>query len=95
MIKKNLGIITRPSENSTDSLTQTKEKTKKSLDALTSGRLHRCMMWFSVDCQLCPLVKYGLCCSMAFLSELKLVLLLFYGKMLPLGGIVWKALKGI
>jgi hypothetical protein len=32
---------------------------------------------------------------MATLSELELVLLPFYGKMLPLGGIVWMALKGI
>jgi hypothetical protein len=52
-------------------------------------------MWFSVDRQLWPSVKYGLCCSMASLSELKLVLLPFYGKMLPLGGIVQMALKGI
>jgi hypothetical protein len=52
------------------------------------------MMWFSVDCQLWPPVKYGLCCSMATLSELESALLPFYGKMLPLGGIVWTASKG-
>ncbi len=53
------------------------------------------MMWFSVDHQLWPSVKYGLCCSMATLSELESELLPFYGKMLPLGGIVWVASKGI
>jgi hypothetical protein len=53
------------------------------------------MMWFSVDRKLWPSVKYGLCCSMATLSELELVLLLFYGMMLPLEGSVWMALKGI
>ena len=53
------------------------------------------MMWFSVDRQLWPSVKYGLCCSMGTLSELELVLLPFYGAMLPLGGIVWMAPKGI
>jgi hypothetical protein len=58
--QKTLGIITCPSGNSTGSLTQMKEKTKKWLDALTSGRLHCCMMWFSVDCHLWPSVKYGL-----------------------------------
>ena len=52
-------------------------------------------MWFSVDRQLWPLVKYGLCCSMATLPELETVLLPFYGKMLPLGGIVHKANRGI
>jgi hypothetical protein len=53
------------------------------------------MMWFSVDCKFWPSVKYGLCCSMATLSELESVLVLLYVKMLPLGGIVWTALKGI
>ncbi len=49
------------------------------------------MMWFSVGQQLWPLVKYGLCCSMATLPELKTALLPFYKKMLPLGGVVHKA----
>jgi hypothetical protein len=53
------------------------------------------MMWFSVDHQLWPSVKYALCCSMATLSELESVLLPFYGTMLSLGGIVWTAPKGI
>ncbi len=52
-------------------------------------------MWFSVDRQMWPSVKYGLCCSMATLLELDLVLLPLYGKMLPLGGIVSKANWGI
>jgi hypothetical protein len=93
--QKTLGIITCPSGNSTGSLMQMKEKTKKWLDALTSGRLHCCMMWFSVDRQLWPSVKYGLCCSMETLSELESVLLPFYGAMLPLGGIVRTTPKGI
>jgi hypothetical protein len=74
---------------------QMKEKTKNWLNALKSGWLHRRIIWFSVDRQLWPSVKYGLCCSMATLSELESVLLPFYGKMLPLGGIIWTASKGI
>jgi hypothetical protein len=70
-------------------------KPKKWLDALTSGRLHCRLMWISVDRQLWPSVKYNLCCSMVTLSELELVMLPFYGKMLPLGGIVRMASKGI
>jgi hypothetical protein len=93
--QKTLGIITCPSGDSTGSLTQMKEKTKKWLDALTSGWLHRRLMWISVDHQLWPSVKYGLCCSMGTLPELELVMLLFYGKMLPLGGIIRTASKGI
>ena len=93
--QKTLGIITCPSGDSKGSLTQMKEKTKKWLDALTSGRLHRGLMWISVDRQLVPSVKYSLCCSMATLSELELVMLPFYGKMLPLGGIIRTASKGI
>jgi hypothetical protein len=49
-------------------------------------------MWFSVNRQMWPSVKYSLCCSMATLLELDSVL---YGKMLPLGGIVSKANRGI
>jgi hypothetical protein len=80
-----------PSGNSNGSLSQMKEKAQKGLDSLTAGRLYCRMMWFSVDRQLWPLVWYDLCCSMATLLELELVLLPFYGRMLPLGGIVSKA----
>ncbi len=93
--QKTLGIITCPSGDSTGSLTQMGGKTKKWLDALTSGRLHCCLMWISVDRQLWPSVKYSLCCSMGTLSELELVMLPFYGKILLLGGIVRTASKGI
>jgi hypothetical protein len=86
--QRTLGIITCPSRDSTGSLTQMKRKTKKNLDALTSGWLHCCLMWISVDHQLWPSVKYNLCCSMATLSELELVMLPFYVKMLPLRGVV-------
>jgi hypothetical protein len=93
--QKTLGVVTCPSGNSKDSLLQMKKKTQKWLDSLTAGCLHRQMMWFSVDCQLWTLVKYGLCCSMATLPELEMILLPFYKKMLPLGGIVRKANHGI
>ena len=52
-------------------------------------------MWFSVDPQMWPSVKYGLFCSIATLLELDLVLMPLYGKMLPLGGIISKADRGI
>ena len=55
--QKTLGIITCPSGSITGSLKQMKEKNKKWLDALTGGRLHRRMMWFSVDRQLWPSMK--------------------------------------
>jgi hypothetical protein len=48
-------------------------------------------MWFRVDRQLWPSVKYGLCCSMATLPKLDTALLPFYNKMLSLGGVVRKA----
>jgi hypothetical protein len=72
-----------------------KEKAQKWLASLTASRLHRWMMWFSVDHQLWPSVKYRLCCSMATLPELEDVLLMFYWKMLRLGGIVSKEKRGI
>jgi hypothetical protein len=81
--------------DSASSLCQMKEKAQKRRDSLTAGRLHRQMMRFSIDHQLWPFVMYGLCCSMATLPELEDVLLPFYRKMLPLGGIVSKANRGI
>jgi hypothetical protein len=93
--QKTLGVVTCPSGNSMGSLQQMREKTQKWLDSQTAGHLHRRMMWFSVGCQLWPLVKYGLCCSMATLPELETDLLPFYGKMLPLSGVVCKANPGI
>jgi hypothetical protein len=88
--QKMLGVVTCPSGSSSGSLHQMKEKTQKWLDSLTAGKLHRWMMWFSVDRQLWPSVKYGFCCSMDTLPELDSALLPFYKKMLPLGGMVRK-----
>jgi hypothetical protein len=93
--QKTLGVVTCPSGNSAGSLRQMKEKATKWFNSLTAGRLHRQMMWFSVDHQMWPSVKYGLCCSMATLPELHSVLMPLYGKMLPFGGIVSKANRGI
>jgi hypothetical protein len=93
--QKTLGVVTCPSGNSAGGLRQMKEKATKWFNSLTAGRPHCRMMWFSVDPQMWPLVKYGLCCSMATLPELHSVLLPLYGKMLPLGGIVSKANRGI
>ncbi len=75
-----LGVVTCPSGNSMGSLQQIKEKTQKWLDSFTAGCLHHQMVWFIVDHQLWPSVKYGLCCSMATLPKLKMVLSPFYGK---------------
>jgi hypothetical protein len=52
-------------------------------------------MWFSVNRQLWPSVKYVLCCSMATLPKLNTALLPFYNKMFLLGGVVRKADHGI
>ena len=68
--QKTLGVTTCPSRNSAGSLHHMKNKAKKWFDSLTAGRLHHPMMWFSVDRQMWPLVKYGLYCSMATLLEL-------------------------
>jgi hypothetical protein len=84
--QKTLGVVTCLSGNSKGSLQQMKEKTQKWLDSLTAGCLHCQMMWFSVNRQLWPAVKYGLCCYMTTLPELETVLLPFHGKMLRLGG---------
>jgi hypothetical protein len=63
--QKTLSVTTCPSGNSAGSLHQMTDKAKKWFDSLTAGRLHRRMMWFSVDHQMWPSLKYGLCCSMA------------------------------
>ncbi len=63
--QKTLGVTT-----CAGSLNQMQNKAKKWFDSLTAGRLHHRMMWFSVDRQMWPSVKYGHCCSMATLPEL-------------------------
>jgi hypothetical protein len=93
--QKMLGVVTCPSGDRVGSLCTMKEKAQTWLDSLTADRLHRQMMWVSIDRQLWPSVKYGLCCSIATLPELENVLLPFYGKMLLLDGIVSKANWGI
>ena len=93
--QKTLEVVTCPSGNSAGSLCQMKEKATKWFNSVTAGRLHRQMMWFSVNHQMWPSVKYGICCSMVTLPELHLVLLPLYGKMLPLGWIFSKANRGI
>jgi hypothetical protein len=93
--QKTLGVVMCLSGDSAGSLRQMKEKAQKWLDSLTASCKHCQMVWFSIDCQLWPSVKYGLCCSMAPLPELEGILSPFYKKMLPLGGIVSKANQGI
>jgi hypothetical protein len=58
--QKMLGVVTCPSGDSKGSLPQMKEKAQKLLDLLTAGCLHCQVMWFSVNQQLWPSVKYGL-----------------------------------
>ena len=93
--QKTLGIIMCPSGNSAGSLQQMATKTQEWLDRLLAGQLHRKMMWVSIDCQLWPAVRYGLCCSMATLPELESCLLPLYRKMLPIGGIVRTSRRGL
>lgn len=57
--EKILGVVMCPCGNSTGRFHQMKEKAMKWFNSLTAGRLH----------------QYGLCCSMATLPELHLVLL--------------------
>ena len=76
--QRTLGVTTCPSGSSAGSLKQMKDKAKKWFDSLTAGRLHQRMMWFSVDRQMWPSVKFGLCCSMATLLELDAVLMPMY-----------------
>jgi len=90
---KTLGVITCPSGNSAGSLHQMKGKAKKCFFSLTAGQLHCRMMWFSVNRQMWPSVKYGLCYSMATLSELDSVVMPLYGKCYPLGGLLARPIK--
>jgi hypothetical protein len=92
--QKTLGVVTCLSGNSGSSLRQMKEKAQKWLDSLTAGRLHCQMMRFSIDHQLWPSVKYGLCCSMATLPELEDIPLPFYGKCFCLVGLSARPTRG-
>ncbi len=68
--KKTLGAMTSPDGDSTASISMMQEKAQDWINAVQSGHMHRCNVWFSLKVQFWPRVGYGLCSSMATLHEL-------------------------
>jgi hypothetical protein len=86
--KKTLGAMTSPDGNSTASILMMQEKAQDWINAVQSGNMHRCNVWFFLKVQFWPRVGYGLCSSMATLHELDNVLHQQYFQILPLGRVV-------
>jgi hypothetical protein len=86
--EKMLGAMTSPDGNSTASISMMQEKAQDWINAVQSGHMHHCNVWFSLKVQFWPRVGYSLCSSMATLHELDNVLHRQYFQILPLGGVV-------
>jgi hypothetical protein len=70
-------------------------RAQKWLDKVIARRLHRQMMWFSLDRQMRPSVGYGLCCSTAKFHDLEEFLIKQYSNISLIGGIICTAARGL
>jgi hypothetical protein len=68
--KKTLGAMTSLDGNSTASISMMQEKAQDWINAVRSGHMHRCNVWFSLKVQFWPQIGYGLCSTTATLQEL-------------------------
>ena len=85
--RETLGIFTAPDGSSAGGLKRMQHKADLWLAAAEEAHLHKRMLITSVDRQLWPSAGYGLCCSLASLDELGMVLNGHYYKISPLIGI--------
>ena len=93
--RKTLGYWTAPSGNSEVSIQRMKEGAQEWIDKAKTGGLHRRYVWKMMDIQLWPRIGFGICNNLAALATLQTCLLKEYYNLLPLGGVVRSAPKGL
>ncbi len=69
--EKTLGAMISPDRDSSASILMMQDKAQQWINDIRNGHLHRQNVWFSIKVQLWPPVGYGICSSMATLSELE------------------------
>ena len=93
--KETLGVWTCPTGNASGALVGMKKKAQEWVDRAKEGHLKRRDIWFLVDNQFWPKVGYGLCSNTATFETLTTCLDKQYFELLPLGGIIRTAKKGL
>ena len=86
--EKTLGAVTSTDGESSASLQMMQEKAQEWINAIKNGHLHRHTVWFSLNVQFWPRIRYGLCSSTATFHELDSALCQQYYQLLPLCGVI-------
>lgn len=93
--RKTLGYWTSPSGNADTSIQTMQEGAQTWHDKAKTGGLHRRYIWKMMDIQLWARIGFGICNNLASLATLNTCLLKEYYNILPLGGVVRSAPKGL
>lgn len=88
MAKETLGVFSRPFGAETLALQSLRDKAINWFARAQEGRLSRQHMWFLLDCQLGPGLKYALGCNLAPWKLLSDCLDRQWWQVLPLGDVV-------
>ena len=93
--RETLGIFSAPDGNSTAAIKRMQSKTDSWLARAQESRLYKRMLIHSVERQLWPSVRYGLCCNLGSLKDLDAALYSRFRHIAPLTGIASTAKVGI
>ena len=93
--KKTLGVETCPSGDNKGQLEAMQDKAQGWVDKAKNGKLQRRSLWFLLDKQFWPKVKYGLCGNTAGFLQLEDCLQKQYWQIMPIGGIIRSAPRAI
>jgi hypothetical protein len=84
---KTLGLMTCSTGSEGAAIQQMQDKVQAWLDKAIDAKLLRCNIWYLMDRQFWPQVKFGLCNNTACFQELSEALQRIYWKLVPLGGL--------
>lgn len=93
--KETLGVLSCPSGKTTGMNNAMKKKAQEWVDEAKNSKLRPSNIWFMLDKQMWPRVGYGLCTNTSSFSVLSDLLYKQQYQLMPLGGIIRSAKRGI
>ena len=93
--KETLGVHTCSSGGNKGAIQAMQDKAQGWVDKSKNGKLKRRSVWFLLEKQFCPKVRYVLCSNTASFAQLEDCLQRQYWQIMPLGGIIRSAPKEI
>ena len=93
--KETLGVHTFLSGENKGALKAMQNKAQGWVEKEKNGKLQRIPLWFLLEKQFCPKVRYGLCSNTTSFAQLEDCLQKQYWHIMPLGGIIRSAPKEI